>query len=149
MILKGESWSTWRETQLRATLATTNPTQNGSRSNSGLCVGMGRLTTWVMARRWSTRNVKERFFNMIADIWKKTAFFKRSQIRPLVVLISAAYRRRWVWSSGWMILTGENQNTRRKTCSSATWPPQISHFLSHSEQCTGHCKNAVRVGPLA
>lgn len=146
MIPKGASRSTRRETQLRATLATTNPTRNGSRSNSGLRVGRERLKP---ESRYGAE--AQEMWKNVSLIWSLISgrtlyFFKRFQIRPLVLLVRAAYRWRWVWSSGWMILTRENLNARRKTCLSSTltttdFSVPIPQRTVNRELTVGHYKN--------
>jgi len=42
------------------------------------------------------------------------------QLRPVLLPVRARCRRRWLWSTGGMILTGENRSTRKKTCLRAT-----------------------------
>ena len=41
--------------------------------------------------------------------------FTVPNLRPLVLMITLVIRCKWVWSSGGMVLTGENWSTRRET----------------------------------
>ena len=47
-----------------------------------------------------------------SEQWESIAFGKDHRLQPLV-LVMATWR--WVWSSGGMVLTGENWSTGRKT----------------------------------
>jgi hypothetical protein len=47
---------------------------------------------------------------------KEHFFWKVPRLHPFVLMERATCRRRWVWSIGEMILTGENRSTGRETC---------------------------------
>jgi hypothetical protein len=64
-------------------------------------------------------------YPVLPDFRKNTALWKV----PLVLLVAATCRRRWVWNTGGMILTGENRSIRGgggETCPSAR-SPTINH----------------------
>ena len=51
---------------------------------------------------------------------KDSCFLKSSRFHPLVHLLIATCKWRWVWSTGGMKLAGENWHTQRITCPIAT-----------------------------
>jgi len=77
-----------------------------------------------------TTKVKALFYPMLPAFRNSIAFCNVPRIRRFVLLVRAMCRCRWVWSNGWMILTGEERSNRRKTRPSVPLcPPQISHGL--------------------
>jgi len=67
-----------------------------------------------------TTKVKALFYPMLPAFRNSIAFCNVPRIRWFVLLVRAMCRCRWVWSNGWMILTGEERSNRRKTRPSAT-----------------------------
>ena len=69
---------------------------------------------------FTTNKCKFFFFTMLTVSGKAMLYLKMSRLWPLALPIRKALRWRWIWNIGGMILTGENSNTARKTCHTAT-----------------------------
>jgi len=61
---------------------------------------------------------------------KNTASWKLHRFQPLVLLVGAASRWKWVWSADGMILTGENRILADKPVQASLLPPQILQRLT-------------------
>ena len=68
---------------------------------------------------------------------------------PFFLLVRATCRWRWVWKTGWIMLTDENWNTRRKSYPSAfsttnsTWTVLGSNTSLHVESLASNHLNLV------
>jgi hypothetical protein len=72
---------------------------------------------------------------LLTDFRKSIGFWKVPRLRPIVLLVRAACRWRWVWSVGRVILTGEPQRNRNENgapelCVKIQFVPRSKHFLS-------------------
>jgi len=67
---------------------------------------------------WSS--CKRNFYPMLPGLVQNIAFRKVFRLLPFAHLERATCRWRWAWSTGGMILTGENRSTGRKACPSAS-----------------------------
>ena len=67
-----------------------------------------------------TKKVKALFYPMLPGFRNSIAFWNVPRLRRCVLLVRATCRWRWVWSTGGMILTGDERCTRRKTRPSTT-----------------------------
>ena len=55
------------------------------------------------------------FYTLLPDFQKIITFWKVPRLRAFLLLVTATFRWRWIWSVGGMILTGENRSTGRET----------------------------------
>jgi hypothetical protein len=75
------------------------------------------------------KRVKVLLYPLLPRFSEGNVFLNVTRLRPFVLLVRVACRRRWVWSIGGMILTCDNRSTRKKNM--FHW--HFAHDKSHTE----------------
>jgi hypothetical protein len=68
-------------------------------------------TAIVSSKPGEVRRLCVFFYPVFPDIQRSAAFWKVPELCPFALLVRATFRRRWVWSIGGIILTGESRST--------------------------------------
>lgn len=95
------------------------------------------IRIWTLFKFLKPQKIGDAYLFSASRFPKEHCFLKVVRLCPFV-LITAACKWRWAWSTGGTILKGENPGTQRNSVPMPLFPPKISHGIAQDRTGLGY-----------